>query len=71
MFLEERLKELPAMGAGVMRAAVLLSLLSCSFAYYLPGTYPQEFFLGQTVQGTRLWVYRCKAFVDTLFRKVL
>ncbi|KAK9907506.1 hypothetical protein WJX75_004955 [Coccomyxa subellipsoidea] len=39
------------MGAGMMRAAILLFFVSCSFAYYLPGTYPQEFFLGQTLQA--------------------
>jgi hypothetical protein len=44
------------MGAGMMRAAILLFFVSCSFAYYLPGTYPQEFFLGQTLQGTDLRV---------------
>ena len=49
------------MGAGLIRAAVVLSFFSCSFAYYLPGTYPQEFFLGQTLQGTVLWVWRIHA----------
>lgn len=33
--------------------ATCLQLLLCwqSLAYYLPGTYPQEFFMGQTIQG--------------------
>ena len=35
-----------------MRAVLLLiAVLRCSQAYYLPGTYPQEFVLGQNLQG--------------------
>jgi hypothetical protein len=30
---------------------LLLAVLRCSQAYYLPGTYPQEFVLGQNLQG--------------------
>ena len=30
---------------------LLLAISSYSMAYYLPGTYPQEFLLGQTLQG--------------------
>jgi hypothetical protein len=30
---------------------VLLVSASCGSAYYLPGTYPQEFFKGDTVRG--------------------
>ena len=34
-----------------LAAALLLAWAACCTAYYLPGTYPQEFFLGQTIQG--------------------
>ena len=42
-----------------MKSAVpaVLALLGCSagaWAYYLPGTYPQEFYKGQTLQGALL-----------------
>lgn len=33
-------------------AAFILVCLACSHAYYLPGTYPQEFFKGDTVAGS-------------------
>ena len=38
---------------GIMQRVTLLLLTfcSCSHAYYLPGTYPQEFVLGQNLQG--------------------
>jgi hypothetical protein len=31
--------------------AVLLLLCRAGFCYYLPGTYPQEFYFGQRLQG--------------------
>ena len=34
-----------------LAAALLLAWAACCTAYYLPGTYPQEFFLGQNIQG--------------------
>ena len=40
------------MGGVHLRVALLsLAFCSCSHAYYLPGTYPQEFVLGQNLQG--------------------
>ncbi|KAK9807028.1 hypothetical protein WJX72_011093 [[Myrmecia] bisecta] len=39
------------MGSIVWAAVLLLSLATGSDAYYLPGTYPREFFLGQTLQA--------------------
>lgn len=37
------------------RAAVLVALLAClaapAAAYYLPGTYPKEFFVGDVLPG--------------------
>lgn len=34
-----------------LQACVLIALACCSHSYYLPGTYPQEFTMGQTLQG--------------------
>ena len=33
-----------------LACAYLLAATGC-MAYYLPGTYPQEFFMGQSIQG--------------------
>ena len=38
-------------GALLRAACVVLVAAGCSQAYYLPGTYPQEFSMGQTIQG--------------------
>jgi hypothetical protein len=41
-------------GAERLRcAALLLCCAASSYAYYLPGTYPQEFYMGQHLQGAR------------------
>ena len=41
-------------GAARLRcAALLLCCAASSYAYYLPGTYPQEFYMGQHLQGAR------------------
>ena len=40
----------------MLRTAGLLALLCCLRAasgYYLPGTYPQEFLVGDVIQGER------------------
>ena len=34
-----------------LQACALIALACCSHAYYLPGTYPQEFTMGQNLQG--------------------
>lgn len=36
---------------GALQACALIALACCSHAYYLPGTYPQEFTMGQNLQG--------------------
>lgn len=36
---------------GVVLAVVLLAAAACCQAYYLPGTYPQEFRKGDIIQG--------------------
>lgn len=36
---------------GALRACVLVALACSSHAYYLPGTYPQEFTMGKNLQG--------------------
>ncbi len=39
-------------GAACLRcAALLLCCAASTYAYYLPGTYPQEFYMGQHLQG--------------------
>ncbi len=39
-------------GAARLRcAALLLCCAASTYAYYLPGTYPQEFYMGQHLQG--------------------
>ena len=40
-----------AIAAATSRAAVLLLLLQLASAYYLPGTYPQEFRVGDPLHG--------------------
>ena len=37
-----------------LQGYLLLGLACCSSAYYLPGTYPQEFSMGQSLQGEAL-----------------
>ena len=34
-----------------LQGCVLLGLTCCISAYYLPGTYPQELSMGQSLQG--------------------
>lgn len=35
----------------VLVAALALATVASAAGYYLPGTYPQEFFIGQQLQG--------------------
>jgi hypothetical protein len=35
----------------VLLAALALATVASAAGYYLPGTYPQEFFIGQQLQG--------------------
>ena len=35
----------------VLLAALALANVASAAGYYLPGTYPQEFFIGQQLQG--------------------
>ena len=37
--------------AALARALLLLATLNVASAYYVPGTYPQEFFVGDHLQG--------------------
>lgn len=37
----------------VLLAALALATVASAAGYYLPGTYPQEFFIGQQLQGKR------------------
>ena len=36
---------------AALRALLLLAALGAASAYYVPGTYPQEFFVGDKLQG--------------------
>lgn len=37
--------------AQALLACMHLFTVGSTLAYYLPGTYPQEFYLGQSIQG--------------------
>ena len=37
----------------MLLAALALATVASAAGYYLPGTYPQEFYIGQQLQGER------------------
>ena len=53
-----------------LQACALIILACCSHAYYLPGTYPQEFTMGQNLQG-EVSQDACVKMADRRLRDVL
>ena len=56
-----------------LQAFTLIALACCSHAYYLPGTYPQEFTMGQNLQGegSQDACVRCADGKQSMFLKLL